>query len=205
MKEALSKTKPAKKQKASSIEKPLGPVANLEEHVPADWWLRVFNPLYLKTDGDVVDDPLVTQKEVDKILEVLNLKKDDKILDLCCGQGRHSLELARRGFTQVEGLDRSHYLNQRGKTESRRQGLPVKFREGDARKLPYATDSFDCVLILGNSFGYFELAHEDVKVIKEVFRVLKPWGRVLIDITDGNYLKQNYLPRSWIMVAWASR
>ncbi len=197
MKETLPKMKQTKKQKNLTTEKPLGPVANLEDHVPADWWLRVFNPLYLKTDGDVVDDPLVTQKEVDKILEVLSLKKDHKILDLCCGQGRHSLELAKRGFTQVEGLDRSHYLSQKGKAESKKQSLQVKFREGDARKLPYPTDTFDCVLILGNSFGYFELAHEDEKVIKEVFRVLKPWGRVLIDITDGSYLKQNYLPRSW--------
>ncbi len=198
MKEALLRQKPVKKHKTAPLEKkPLGPVTNLEEHVRSDWWLRVFNSLYLKTDGDVVDDPLETQREVDKVLEVLNLQKDQKILDLCCGQGRHSMELARRGFIGVEGLDRSHYLSQRAKNESKKKNLSVKFREGDARKLPYPTDTFDCVLILGNSFGYFELAHDDEQVMKEVFRVLKPWGRVLIDITDGNYLKQNYLPRSW--------
>ncbi len=196
--ETLARTRTARKSKSSQSEiKPLGPVSNLEEHVHPEWWLRLFNSLYLKTDGDVVDDPLITKKEIDQFLEILGATHPQKILDLCCGHGRHSMELARRGFRNVEGLDRSHYLGQKAKSESKKRGLQVKFREGDARKLPYPPDSFDHVVILGNSFGYFEIAHDDVKVVKEVFRVLKPWGKVLIDITDGSYLKQHYLPRSW--------
>jgi D-alanine-D-alanine ligase len=198
LKEEVSKVKPLKKPKYSQADiKPLGPVTNLEEHVHPEWWLRLFNAYYLKTDGDVVEDPLITQKEVEQFAAILGAQPHQKILDLCCGQGRHSMELARRGFKNIEGLDRSHYLIQKGKTDSRKKGISVKFREGDARKLPYASDSFDYVVILGNSFGYFEMAHDDVKVLKEVFRVLKPWGKVLIDITDGSYLKDHYLPRSW--------
>ncbi len=175
----------------------LGPVSNLEEYVQADWWRRIFDSVYIKTDGDVVDDAKITKMEVDYIERVLNLKPDDKILDLCCGQGRHSLELARRGFRNVEGLDRSHYLIQKAKMQAKKEVLPVKFREGDARKLPYPEDTFDVVLILGNSFGYFETIEEDIKVLKEVFKVLKPWGRILIDIADGEYLARNFQPRSW--------
>lgn len=85
-----------------------GPVFNLEEYVQPNWWQEVFNSTYLKTDADVVDDPKITKKEVDSFLSILKLSSEDKILDLCCGHGRHTLEIARSGFKNVEGLDRSH-------------------------------------------------------------------------------------------------
>jgi D-alanine-D-alanine ligase len=184
-------------QSSSGSFQSLGPVPDLEEHVQTDWWRRIFNAIYLKTDGDVIDDAQITAKEVDMLTDILKLTPQDKILDLCCGQGRDSLELARRGFGDVEGLDRSRYLIQRAKAQSRKEGLNVKFREGDARKLPYQPDMFDVVLVLGNSFGYFESLQDDARVLKEIFRVLKPWGRVLIDSADGEYLKKKFQPRSW--------
>ena len=75
--------------------------------------------------------------------------------------------------------------------------MNLSFREGDARKLPYPPDRFNVVLILGNSFGYFEDAQEDAAVLKEVCRVLRPSGRLLMDIADGEYLRSHYEPRSW--------
>ena len=177
--------------------KTIGPVSNLEEHVPPDWWNRIFNSLYLKTDADVVDDHEITRIETDMIIEILDLKPEDKILDLCCGQGRHTLELARRGFKNLDGLDRSHYLIQKARDAAKSEALIPKFKEGDARKLPYPADAFDAVLVLGNSFGYFETLHDDLQVLKEIRRVLKPWGRILIDLTDGEYVKNNYQSRSW--------
>lgn len=175
----------------------LGPVPTLEEHVHPDWWKSIFNTLYLKTDADVVDDRNITSQEVDLFSSILKLSPDDKILDLCCGQGRHSLELARRGFKYIEGLDRSHYLIQKAKAQVKKEGFSVKLKEGDARKLPYPPDTFDVVMILGNSFGYFKTMQEDLKVLREIFRVLKPWGKLLIDVTDGEYLKRRFQPRSW--------
>lgn len=174
-----------------------GPVPNLEEYVQPDWWRRIFNSIYLKTDADVVDDQLITKKEIDLFTDILKLTYEDKILDLCCGQGRHSLELARRGFYNVEGLDRSHYLIQKAKAQAKKENLNVKFREGDARKLPYSPDTFDVVMILGNSFGYFDTMQDDLRVLREVFRVLKPRGRILIDVADGEYLRENFQTRSW--------
>ncbi|MFB0517577.1 MAG: methyltransferase domain-containing protein [Candidatus Neomarinimicrobiota bacterium] len=174
-----------------------GPVANLEEHVPPDWWNRIFNSLYLKTDADVVNDPRITRNEVDLIIQALELSPRDRILDLCCGQGRHTLELARRGYTRLEGLDRSHYLIQKARDQARQMGAGAKFHEGDARQLPWGADSFDAVLILGNSFGYFETLQDDLRVLKEVRRVLKPWGQLLIDIADGQHLREHYQARSW--------
>ena len=175
----------------------LGPVSNLEEYVRRDWWNHIFNSYYLKTDGDVVNDNNITSQEIDIFSEVLKLQQDQRILDLCCGHGRHSLELAKRGFNRVEALDKSRYLIQKAKKAAKMNNLSIKFREGDARRLPYKSDSFDIIMILGNSFGYFELIKEDLRVLKEVFRVLKPWGHILIDLTDGEYLKKNFQPRSW--------
>jgi D-alanine-D-alanine ligase len=188
---------PQKNHKPPSGVRSLGPVPNLEEHVRAEWWRQIFNATYLKTDGDVVDDQQVTTKEVDTFCEILGLQPEQRILDLCCGQGPDSLELVRRGFLNVEGLDRSHYLIQRARAQAKKEGLGVKFKEGDARKLPYPPDSFDVVMILGNSFGYFETIEDDMRVLKEVLRVLKPWGKMLIDVADGDYLRRKFQPRSW--------
>ncbi|MFX1375935.1 MAG: methyltransferase domain-containing protein [Promethearchaeota archaeon] len=174
-----------------------GPILNLEEYVKKDWWKKIFNSFYLKTDGDVVEDQKITKYEVDYFSKILNIKPEDYILDLCCGQGRHSIELGRRGFRNIYGLDRSRYLIQKAKFDNKTHGLFCKFQEGDARKLRYKSDFFDFVMVLGNSFGYFESIKDDIQVLKEIHRVLKPWGKVVIDITDGYYLKNNFQPRSW--------
>ena len=76
--------------------KSLGPVPDLEEHVQPDWWRYIFNSIYLKTDGDVIDDAQITAKEIDVFSDILKLSPQDRILDLCCGQGRAYLEAGLR-------------------------------------------------------------------------------------------------------------
>jgi len=197
---AFKKISPQKSLKQIAVskgnKKVIGPVLSLEDHVHPDWWQRIFNSLYLKTDADVVEDNNITRQEVAAFLKYLNISKEDNILDLCCGQGRHVFELVRRGFI-VEGLDRSRYLIQKARCTAKKENIHVRFREGDARKLPYYNDDFDVVLMLGNSFGYFENIQDDLKVLKEIFRVLVPWGKLLLDVADGKYLKERFQPRSW--------
>lgn len=188
-----SRNKKNGKHTASS----LGPVNNLEAYLQPDWWRRIFNSMYLKTDADVVEDKKITSFELDLFNNILNMDPEQAILDLACGQGRHALELSRRGFRNVSGLDRSHFLINKAKQVNQSEGLSVSFKEGDARKLPYPTDTFDIVMILGNSYGYFESIEDDMKILKEVFRVLKPGGKFLVDVADGTYLKEHYNPRSW--------
>ncbi|MFX1304065.1 MAG: methyltransferase domain-containing protein [Promethearchaeota archaeon] len=195
--DSINNKKRTFESKGKSISICLGPVLNPEEYVKKDWWKRIFNAYYLKTDGDVVEDQKITEYEVNYFSNVMQFHQEHQILDLCCGQGRHSIELANKGFKNVFGLDRSRYLIQKAKTNAKKCGVLCKFHEGDARKLPYNPDKFDFVLILGNSFGYFESMNDDFLVLKEAFRVLKPWGKILIDITDGEFLRENFQSRSW--------
>ena len=174
-----------------------GAISDLESQVQPDWWRHIFNATYLTTDADIVGDPGILREEVDLISDILEWSPQDMILDLCCGQGRHSLDLARRGFPNVTGLDYSRYLIQQAAAQSAREALHVRFVEGDARDLPYPPSTFDVTLILGNSFGYFETMHDDQQVLREVFRILRPRGRLLLDIADGGYLRGNFQLRSW--------
>ncbi|MBV8937028.1 MAG: D-alanine--D-alanine ligase, partial [Alphaproteobacteria bacterium] len=69
----------------------MGPVSDLERHLPSDWWRTLFNSLYLETDGDIIENDRNTAEEVDLLIRSVGLERNDRILDLCCGQGRHSL------------------------------------------------------------------------------------------------------------------
>ena len=73
----------------------------------------------LRTDGDVVNDHGITQAEVDVFERLLKADKNVAMLDLCCGQGRHVIEFARRGYTGAQGFDRSHYLISRARSQAR--------------------------------------------------------------------------------------
>ncbi|MDH5561388.1 MAG: methyltransferase domain-containing protein [Deltaproteobacteria bacterium] len=179
-----------------AVSNQLGPIDDLEAYVSPEWWRNIFTSLYLKTDGDVVEDPQITKNEVDLFLDILAPKADSTFLDLCCGHGRHSLEIMRRGY-HIDGFDRSHFLIRKARKSAKKANLNIKFKEGDARKLPFQVDLFDYVLILGNSFGYFESTDDDLRVLREVSKILKPYGKLLIDIADGDFLKQNFQPRSW--------
>ncbi|MBX6367207.1 MAG: methyltransferase domain-containing protein [Rhodospirillales bacterium] len=175
----------------------LGPVSDLERHLPPDWWRTLFNSLYLETDGDVVENDRNTIAEVDLLVRSAGLEPNDRILDLCCGQGRHVLELARRGFKHVTGIDRSRYLVRLARKRARQRGLAVSFHEGDARKFRLGDGVFHCVTILGNSFGYFDREEDDIAVLESVKRALASSGTLVMDITDGEWMKKNFEPRSW--------
>ncbi len=189
-----SKPKRPKRPPARSC---LGPVADLESHLPAEWWRKLFNALYVKTDGDVVENAENTRREVDFIVSAAAITSTSNILDLCCGQGRHCLELARRGFRNVMGVDRSRYLIRLAKKRAQTEALQVSFKEGDARNPRLNENSFDCVAIMGNSFGYFSNKQDDEKVLTTVGKILRPTGQLVLDITDGAHMAENFDRRSW--------
>ncbi len=175
----------------------LGPVSDLERHLPSDWWRNLFNSLYLETDGDVIENDRNTSEEVDLLVRAVGLERNDRILDLCCGQGRHSLELARRSFPHVTGLDRSRYLIRLARKRARQANLPVSFHEGDARRFRLGEGEFHCICLLGNSFGYFERPEDDLAVLGAIKRALASGGSLVMDLMDGEWMRCHFDPRSW--------
>ena len=98
--------------------------------VDTDWWKNIFDDVYLMTDSRSICDDTLTQTEVDFIETALNMKRYDPVLDLCGGQGRHAMELSRRGFTNVSVLDYSNYLIRMGKQQADQQNLNIFFPRG---------------------------------------------------------------------------
>ena len=158
---------------SSSAQRTLGPVSDLERHLPSEWWKSLFNSLYLKTDGDVVENHDNTKSEVDTLIKTLSLQPSDKILDLCCGQGRHAIELAARGFSNVSGVDRSRYLVRLARKRAASLDLQIQFSEGDARKIRVGESTQDVIYLMGNSFGYFEREEDDIAVLESIKKNLK--------------------------------
>ncbi|WP_046480877.1 MULTISPECIES: methyltransferase domain-containing protein [Filomicrobium] len=193
----MAPTAKPKKVKRPTPRTSFGPVADLEQHLPSEWWRKLFNALYVKTDGDVVENSENTSRDIDFLIAASGLEKAEDVLDLCCGQGRHSLELARRGYRKVTGVDRSRYLIRLAKKRAQAEGLSVLFKEGDARNPRLPENSFDLVCIMGNSFGYFSNQTDDEKVLAAVAKMLRPSGQIFLDITDGGYMAEHFERRSW--------
>ncbi len=176
--------------------------------VDPNWWKTLFDEVYLLTDAPIVCNPALTRREVDVVENVLRLRRSQRILDLCGGQGRHALELARRGYRHLTVLDYSPFLVRHGHQNATTAGLPVNFCRGDARRLPLPSASLDVVLLMTNSFGYFIDAMDDQHVLSEVARVLRPGGQFLLDLTDAQFLRSHFLRESWheatddVVVCW---
>ena len=79
-------------------------------HVDPDWWKTLFDDVYLLTDANIVCNPTLTKREVDVVEQALSLRPQQRILDLCGGQGRHALELTRRGYQHLTVLDYTPFL-----------------------------------------------------------------------------------------------
>ena len=165
--------------------------------VKKDWWKHFFNHIYLITDARSVCNAELTSQEVDLLEKALNLNKKDSILDLFGGQGRHSIELAKRGYRDLTVFDYSNYLINLGRRLARKKNLKINFYQGDARSTNLENNNYKAVIVMANSFGYFLKEIENLKVLKEINRLLKVKGRLLLDLVNPAYVKDNLNPASW--------
>jgi SAM-dependent methyltransferase len=140
---------------------------------PKDWWRSYFDAGYLDEYSPVFN--LVEEREqVSRLTELLALPHGSRVLDLACGQGRHAHLLAEAGF-DVDGYDLSRDMLKVAK--ARGTGPTLRYKRGDMRSLPILwRKRFDGVVNLFTSFGFFDDPSDDVRVIEQVARVLKPGG-----------------------------
>ena len=164
--------------------------------VDPDWWRSLFDERYLVTDARSVCNDEITRREVGFLLDYLRLDPADRILDLCGGHGRHSLELARRGFLRMTVLDYSAYLLRRGSARADDLGLPVRFVQADARETGLRDAAFDFILVMANSFGYFPEDRDNFRILREARRLCRPGGRLLLDLLDPEHVVGRFRPRS---------
>lgn len=136
-----------------------------------------------------------TRAEVEFALEALALPAGARILDLGCGHGRHSLELARRGF-RVTGLDLQATAIEKARAAATAEGLEVEFVVGDMREPPGEAE-FDAVLCLCTAFGCLERPEEDEKVVRAVARALRPGGAFLLETNNLPWLLRHFANRNW--------
>jgi SAM-dependent methyltransferase len=133
--------------------------------------------------------------EVDQILKLANIPPKAHIMDLCCGVGRHSLELARRGF-KVTAVDRTReYLHQAGE-QAKKERLNIEFICEDMRDF-CRPDTFNAAINLFTSFGFFDNPTEDRMVIDNVYRSLKPGGVLVVDMMGKEVLARVFRERDW--------
>ena len=111
--------------------------------------------------------PAETKKEIDQIISLTGILSNSKILDLCCGLGRHSLELAERGF-KVTGVDRTEKYLEKAKREASEKDISIEFIKDDMRNFK-RSNYFNAIIIMYTSFGYFEDQNENMKVLHNSF------------------------------------
>ena len=144
--------------------------------------------------------PLLEERsdaDAELIWNVLDLTPDQRVLDLGCGHGRIANRLAARG-ARVTGLDATPLFLQRARQAAFEQHLSnVEYVEGDMRALPFESATFDVVISWFTSFGYFD-DDENRRVLDEARRVLKPGGRLAIEINNLAELLARWQPVSVI-------
>ena len=121
-------------------------------------------------------------KALDLIESCAEISKDSAILDLACGAGRHSINLAKRGYKNITGIDLSPTLIREAKKNAEAEGVRVDFKEQDMRQI---SGSYDLIINLFTSFGYFSTDTENEEVIVGVGQCLKPSGYFVLDFFNN--------------------
>jgi SAM-dependent methyltransferase len=149
--------------------------------VEANAYSRLWFETFLRTQS-----PEWTAREVDFIARQAPMPTYRSLLDVCCGEGRHAIPLAGRGY-DVTGLDRDAAALAVAKERAEAVGASIIFIEGDMRDLLSSVlGPFDVCVCLWQSFGYFDAAtNEDI--LRQMGDLLRPGGRLILDIYHPGY------------------
>lgn len=125
-----------------------------------------------------------TTGECDFIENEIGFKKSARILDVGCGTGRHSIELAKRGYP-VTGVDLSDSLLNRAKQKAGEQNITVDFRKADARYLTF-NEEFDLVTMLcEGAFPLMETDEMNYDILRNAYNALRKNGKLIFTTLNG--------------------
>lgn len=131
-----------------------------------------------------------TKKDVNFLVKALHLTKKDTILDLACGNGRHVIELAARGYN-IDGVDNSSYLLHHAKTLSKTHNIPLTYFQQDIHQLNIQK-KYSKAYLFFSEFGLFR----PLKVLKSINKVLRKGGLFLLD-TDNVFRLLSHLQHKY--------
>jgi len=160
----------------------------------APWYRSFFGKDYL----DVYEYQFSRERakhEAAFVINALGLEPGEAVLDLCCGQGRHAVELALHGCA-VTGLDLSPGYLRLASEAAAAAGVTIETVEADMRAIPF-DGRFDAVVNMFSSFGYLEDETEDARVLDEIARCLKPGGRCSLDLLNREWVVHNNGEKDW--------
>jgi SAM-dependent methyltransferase len=157
----------------------------------APWYARYFGHDYFQIYEELLAQERAV-REASHISDRLALPMGSTILDLCCGHGRHSIELAKLGY-RVTGLDLSEVFLERARRDAEAAGVDVRWVHSDMRHIPFEAE-FDAVINMFTAFAYLESKAEDQKVLDAVCRALKSGGIFMIDTASREAIMRGYMP-----------
>ena len=125
-----------------------------------------------------------TLGECDFIEQEIGFNKKLKILDVGCGTGRHSVELAKRGYS-VTGIDLSPQMLERAEQKAKEAKVEVKYQVNDARDLPFVNE-FDLIIMLcEGGFPLMETDEMNFEILKNIEKGLRENGKVIFTTLNG--------------------
>ena len=125
-----------------------------------------------------------------KLSQLMGLTAGSRILDLCCGAGRHSIELSKLGF-DVTGVDFSAHLLSEAGRRARKQGVEVELVQADARDFR-RRGAFAGVIMLGSAFGYFDDPAENRRILLTAADCLMPSGVLFMKLVSKELVLRSY-------------
>ena len=164
-----------------------------ENEPPCDWFngdRNFFGSDYLEEHAKAIA-PGPTIAEVDFLERTLSAAKEGLILDLGAGHGRHSIELAQRGY-DVAALDINGYFLTVGKNNAHKANARVLWTLGDFRRLPFRSEAFSALISMFTSFGFLDTDDDDFAVVEDISRVLRGSGRAVIDLINREAVLGNF-------------
>lgn len=133
--------------------------------------------------------------QIDGVERFLRLEPRSRVLDLGCGSGRRTMELARRGH-RVLGADPDERALAVARSAVKGEKLHLHFVKMDARAVPYRAE-IDAVVSLDSAFGQLPTDRDDLRCLESVRKALKPGGLLLIDAINKEWLMRHFEPNYW--------